>query len=336
MTSSQKTCSFKDEADLTMYRKGWFFMLKYIFLRLLQTIPVLLGVTFLTFLLLSYAPSDPVTMKYLSMGVSGDAAVMEAEREELGLNDPVLVRYGRWLRNAVHGDFGESVKFNHSVKEEMLKRLPKTIRLSVCAILITVLFSIPLGILSAVYKNKAADYIIRFISFIGVSMPSFWLGMLLIYVFSIKLGMLPSISGNDVIGLILPSITLAFWMTATYIRRLRANILEEINKDYVMGLLSKVLPGWKVNLRHVLPNALLSIITMFGMSVGSILGGATIVESVFSYQGVGKMAADAVTGRDYNLMQAYVVWMAVIFVGVNLLVDILYRFLDPRIRLGGE
>ena len=125
---------------------------------------------------------------------------MEAEREELGLNDPVLVRYARWLKNALAGDFGESVQFNHSVKEEMLKRLPRTIRLAGCSLLLTILFSIPLGILSAVYKNKPADYIIRFLSFIGVSMPSFWLGMLLIYAFSIKLGMLPSISGNDAIG----------------------------------------------------------------------------------------------------------------------------------------
>ncbi len=309
-------------------------MLRYIIIRLLHTIPVLFGVTFLTFLLLSFAPSDPVTMKYIRMGVSGDAQVMEAEREELGLNDPVLVRYGRWLRNAVHGDFGESVSYNHSVREEMLKRLPRTVRLAFWSLILTVVFSIPLGILSAVYKNRIADYIIRFLSFIGVSMPSFWLGMLLIYFFSIRLNLLPSISGNDVIGLILPAITLAVWMTATYIRRIRANVLEEINKEYVIGLLSKGIPQWKVNLRHVLPNALLSIITMFGMSIGSVLGGATIVETVFSYQGVGKMAADAVTARDYNLMQAYVVWMALIFVFVNLAVDILYRFLDPRIRIG--
>ncbi len=309
-------------------------MIRYILIRLLHTIPVMFGVTFLTFLLLSFAPSDPVTMKYINMGVSGDAQVMEAEREALGLNDPILVRYGRWLKNALQGDFGESVSHNHSVREEMLKRLPRTILLAVWSLILTVVFAIPLGILSAVYKNRAADYIIRFLSFIGVSMPSFWLGMLLIYFFSIRLGLLPSISGNNAIGLIMPAVTLSVWMTATYIRRLRANILEEINKEYVIGLLSKGIPQWKVNLKHVLPNALLSVITMFGMSVGSILGGATIVETVFSYQGVGKMAADAVTARDYNLMQAYVVWMALIFVLVNLIVDILYRFLDPRIRLG--
>ena len=309
-------------------------MIRYIITRLLHTIPVLFGVTFLTFLLLSFAPSDPVTMKYINMGVSGDAQVMEAEREALGLNDPILVRYGRWLRNALNGDFGESVSHNHSVREEMLKRLPRTILLAAWSLIITVVFSIPLGILSAVYKNRAADYFIRFLSFIGVSMPSFWLGMLLIYFFSIRLGLLPSISGNNAIGLIMPAITLAVWMTATYIRRLRANILEEINKDYVVGLLSKGIPQWKVNLKHVLPNALLSVVTMFGMSIGSVLGGATIVETVFSYQGVGKMAADAVSSRDYNLLQAYVVWMALIFVSVNLVTDILYRFLDPRIRLG--
>ena len=309
-------------------------MLRYILKRLLHTIPVLLGVTFLTFLLLSFAPSDPVTMKYINMGVSGNAEVMAAEREELGLDDPLLIRYFRWLGNALKGNFGESVSTNHTVQEEMLQRLPKTIILAVWAIIITVAVSIPLGILAAVYKNRPADYIIRFISFIGVSMPSFWLGMLLIYVFSIQLGWLPTISGNNAVGLIMPAITLAVWMTATYIRRLRANILEEINKDYVTGLYAKGIPKWKINLKHVLPNALLSIITMFGMSIGSILGGATIVETVFSYQGVGKMAADAVTARDYNLMQAYVVWMAVIFVLINLAVDILYRVLDPRIRLG--
>ncbi|MBP3806439.1 MAG: ABC transporter permease [Oribacterium sp.] len=311
-------------------------MKKYIFKRLLTLFPVLLGVTFLTFFLLSFAPSDPVTMKYLSMGTSGDAEVMEAQREELGLNDPLLVRYGHWLIDASHGDFGESVSFGHSVKQEMMRRLPKTITLTLLSVLLTIIVTIPLGMLSAVYKNRIADYIIRFLSFVGVSMPSFWLGLLLIYVFSIKLELLPSMSGNSAVGLILPTITLAAWMIATYIRRLRANILEEINKDYVTGLLSRGIPFWKVNLKHVLPNALLTIITMFGMSIGSVLGGATVVETVFGYQGVGKMAADAVTGRDYNLMQAYVVWMAVIYVLVNLAVDILYRYLDPRIRLGEE
>ncbi len=311
-------------------------MLSYVFKRILHLIPVMLGVTFLTFLLLSVAPSDPVTQKYLSMGVSGDAAVMEAEREELGLNDPLLVRYGRWMADALRGDFGKSVKYGGTVKDEMSKRLPKTIILAVCSLILTVLFAVPLGILSAVYKNRAADYIIRFLSFIGVSIPSFWLGLLLIYWFSLKLNLLPVIGTKGIKSLIMPSVTLAVWMTATYIRRLRANILEEINKEYVTGLLSKGIRRGKVLIRHVLPNALLSIITMFGMSIGSVLGGATVVESIFEYQGVGKMAADAVTGRDYNLIQAYVVWMAFIYVIVNLTVDILYRYLDPRIRLGGE
>ena len=311
-------------------------MLLYICKRMLHLIPVMLGVTFLTFLLLSVAPSDPVTMKYISMGVSGDEEVMEAEREELGLNDPILVRYVNWMKKALQGDFGKSVKFGNTVKEEMSKRLPKTIILAATSLLLTVLFSIPLGILSAVYKNRAADYIIRFISFIGVSIPSFWLGLLLIYWFSIKMNLLPVMGSKGLVSLIMPSVTLAVWMTATYIRRLRANILEEINKDYVTGLLSKGISKKKVLFVHVLPNALLSIITMFGMSIGSILGGATVVETIFEYQGVGKMAADAVTGRDYNLIQAYVVWMAFIYVFVNLAADILNRFLDPRIRFGEE
>ncbi len=311
-------------------------MLAYILKRLFHLIPVLLGVTFLTFLLLSVAPSDPVTMKYLSMGVSGNQEVMEKEREELGLNDSILVRYGRWMADAVRGDFGESVKYGHSVKEEMKKRLPKTIILAACSLVLTVIFALPLGILSAIYKNRAADYIIRFLSFVGVSIPSFWLGLLMIYWFSIKLNILPVMGSRGVITLIMPSITLAVWMIATYIRRIRANILEEINKDYVAGLLSKGISRSRVLMVHIVPNALLSIITMFGMSIGSVLGGATVVETIFEYQGVGKMAAEAVTGRDYNLIQAYVVWMAIIYVFVNLVVDILYRYLDPRIRLGEE
>lgn len=311
-------------------------MVKYIIKRVLYLIPVMLGVSFLTFLLLYMAPSDPVTMQYISMGTTGKAEVIEAQKEKLGLNDSFLVQYGRWLGKAVRGDFGESVKYGGTVKEEMAKRLPRTILLAACALLLTILFAIPLGILSAVYKNKAADLIIRFLSFVGVSMPTFWVGMLLMYWLSIRLRILPIMGNGGLKNLIMPSVTLAIWLVATYIRRLRANILEEINKDYVTGLLSRGVSRTSVILRHVLPNSLLTIITMFGMSIGSMLGGTTVVETIFEYQGVGKMAADAVTNRDYSLMQGYVLWMALIYVTVNLAVDILYRFLDPRIRLGGE
>lgn len=312
-------------------------MLKYIIKRILYLIPIGFGITFLTFLLLYLAPSDPITMQYVSMGTVGNKEYIEQKKEEMGLNDPFIIQYGRWMKNMLKGDLGVSVKYRTTVKEEMAKRLPKTITLAATSILLTILIAVPLGILSAIYKNRLADYIIRAISFTGISIPTFWLGLLLIYFFSIKLKILPIIAKDGGIkSLIMPSITLSLWLVATYITRLRASILEEINKDYVTGLLSRGMNYSKIVMLHILPNSLLSIITMFGASIGAILGGATIVETIFEYQGIGKMAAEAVSNRDYFLMQAYVIWMAVIYMLINLIIDILYRFFDPRIRLEGD
>lgn len=312
-------------------------LFSYILKRIFYLIPITFGITFLTFLLLYLSPSDPVTMQYISMGTVGNQKIIEEKKEALGLNDPFIIQYGRWLKNISKGDFGVSIKYRTTVREEMAKRLPKTITLAGVSLMLTVLFALPLGILSAIYKNKIADYIIRAMSFTGISIPTFWLGLLLIYFFSIKLKILPIIAKNGGIkSLIMPSITLSLWLVATYITRLRASILEEINKEYVIGLLSRGISYPKIILLHIVPNSLLSIITMFGASVGAILGGATIVETIFEYQGIGKMAAEAITNRDYFLMQAYVIWMAIIYMLINLIIDILYRYFDPRIRLEGE
>lgn len=308
-------------------------MIIYIFKRILYLIPIIFGITFLTFLLLYTAPSDPITMQYVSMGTTGDSKYIEEQKEKMGFNKPFIIQYLNWTKKALQGDFGFSIKNRTTVKEEIFKRLPKTLSLSGVSLLITIFTAIPLGILSAIYKNRFVDYIIRTISFTGISIPTFWLGLILMYIFSIKLKLLPIMGNNGIKSIIMPSITLSLWFTATYISRLRASILEEINKEYVTGLLSKGIPFYRVILFNVLPNSLLSIITMFGASVGSILGGTTIVETIFEYQGMGKMATEAIKNRDYFLMQGYVIWMALAYTIINLIADILYKYFDPRIRM---
>ena len=270
------------------------------------------------------------------MGTVGDKEYIEKKKQEMGYNDNFFKQYMRWSKNVIKGDFGVSTRYGVPVKDEIKKRVPKTLALTGTSVLITILVSLPFGIMSAHYKNKWIDQIVRFFSFLGISIPSFWLGLMLMYVFSVKFKLLPIIGGDGIKSLILPSMTLSAWLISVYVRRIRTCILEEINKDYVVGLKSKGISYYKIMIFHILPNSLLTIITMFGMSIGAILGGTTIIETVFEYRGLGKMAADAITNRDYFLMQGYVIWTGIIFVTINLLVDILSKFIDPRIRLEDE
>ena len=309
-------------------------MKKYILGRVLFVIPIMLVLSLFTFALTYLSPSDPVTLYYESMGAKPDKEMVEARKEALGLNDPFLVQYGRWLINVLHGDLGTSYKYQTAVFSELTKRLPNTIILTLATLVLTVLIAVPLGLLCAVYQNRLIDYVFRLISFLGVSMPSFWVGTLLMYFFGVKLHLLPILGSGDFKHLILPSTTLAFWMASLYIRRLRGSALEEMNKDYMIGALAKGLSKPRVICTQILPNSLLSVITMFGMSIGSLLGGATVVETIFEWQGIGKMAVDAISVKDFPIIQGYVLWMAVIYVTVNLVVDLSYQFLDPRIRLG--
>ena len=311
-------------------------MIFYVLKRTLYLIPILIGVTFFTFLMMYLAPSNPISMKYISMGTVGDKEYIEKKKQEMGYNDNFFKQYMRWSKNVIKGDFGVSTRYGVPVKDEIKKRVPKTLALTGTSVLITILVSLPFGIMSAHYKNKWIDQIVRFFSFLGISIPSFWLGLMLMYVFSVKFKLLPIIGGDGIKSLILPSMTLSAWLISVYVRRIRTCILEEINKDYVVGLKSKGISYYKIMIFHILPNSLLTIITMFGMSIGAILGGTTIIETVFEYRGLGKMAADAITNRDYFLMQGYVIWTGIIFVTINLLVDILSKFIDPRIRLEDE
>ena len=309
---------------------------KYVIGRVLFIIPIMLILSFFVFALTYLSPSDPVMLKYAHMGETPDATVVAAEREALGLNDPFLVQYGRWLWKAVHGDLGESYKTGKPVWDTMLERIPNTLKLTGATILLTVVLCVPFGVISAVNQNRFIDYLIRFVSFFGVSMPSFWVGFLLMLLFGVKLKILPVMGSGDFKHIILPSVTLAFWMISLYVRRVRGSMLEEMNKDYLNGGLARGLPKRQIIFRQILPNSLLSVITMFGMSIGGLMGGATIIETIFEWKGVGKMAVDAISVKDFPVIQGYILWMAVIYVMINLIVDLLYRFLDPRIRLEGR
>ena len=308
-------------------------MVRYILKRLLQLVVVLLGVTFLTFMITQATPSDAAEMKYVSMGMMPSTELLEKTREEMGLNDPVLIQYGRWLGNVLHGDLGESSKFGESVWTQMTRKLPMTLKLAGVSLIVVILISFPLGILSAVKKNKAADYIIRFFSFFGVSMPNFWLALLLMYIFAVRLGWFKVVSADSVQGMILPVATLTIPMISSYARQIRAALLEELNANYVIGARARGIPERRIIWGHVLPNAILPIITLLGLSVGHLLGGAAIIETIFSWQGIGNMVVEAIRVRDYPLIQGYVIWMSIIYVTVNLIVDIAYRLLDPQIRL---
>ncbi|RGC50434.1 ABC transporter permease [Coprococcus catus] len=308
-------------------------MVRYILKRLLQLVVVLLGVTFLTFMITQATPSDAAEMKYVSMGMMPSTELLEKTREEMGLNDPVLIQYGRWLGNVLHGDLGESSKFGESVWTQMTRKLPMTLKLAGVSLIVVIVFSFPLGILSAVKKNKVADYMIRFLSFFGVSMPNFWLALLLMYIFAVRLGWFKVVSTNSVQGMILPVATLTIPMISSYARQIRAALLEELNANYVIGARARGIPERRIIWGHVLPNAILPIVTLLGLSVGHLLGGAAIIETIFSWQGIGNMVVEAIRVRDYPLIQGYVIWMAIIYVTVNLIVDIAYRLLDPQIRL---
>lgn len=308
-------------------------MRKYILQRLLQLIPVLLGITFLTFTLTYLSPGDPAELMLTSTGVTPTPQLVEQVREGMGLNKPFLTRYGEWLAGVIHGDFGVSYKYGRPVAGVILERLPATLKLAGTSLVLMMTVALPLGIISALNRNKAVDYLIRIISFVGISMPSFWLGLLLMYLFSVRLKILPIMGSSDRTSILLPTVTLGMAMASKYTRQLRVAILEEIGQDYVIGANARGLRERSILFKHILQKSLIPIVTLLGLSVGSLLGGAAIVETIFVWPGVGQMAVEAIFSRDYPLIQGYVVWMAVIYVLVNMVVDISYHRLDPRIHL---
>ena len=311
-------------------------MKKYAVRRLLQLIPILLAITFLSFGMMRIAGSDVVEQKMENTGETVSQEIVDAAREELGLDKPFFVQYFSWLGSLLRGDMGTSYVSNKPVFSTFVSKLPATLLLTFVSILLTVVISIPLGIWAVVRQNKATDYVIRSASFIGNSLPNFFVSLLLMYLFAIRLGWFPVISkGVSLQSVALPALTLAIAMSAKYLRQVRATVLDELSKDYVLGARARGVPFTTIMMKSVLKASLVTIITLLTISIGSLLGGTAIVESIFMWDGVGKMAVDAINMRDYPIIQAYVMWMAIIYVVVNLITDLSYRFLDPRIRLGG-
>ena len=309
-------------------------MKKYIIHRFLQLIPVLIGITFLSFAMMRVAGSDAITELYGDKGAVAQE-VIDAKRAELGLDKPFLTQYLSWVGGMMRGDMGVSFVSGKDVFQTFLSKLPATLLLTALSMVMTVVISIPLGVLAAVRHDKFTDYVLRFFSFVGNSLPNFFVALLLMQIFSIKLKMLPVISkGLSVQSAMLPTLTLAIAMSAKYMRQVRATVLEELNKDYVIGAKARGVRSSVVLWKSVLKSSMLTIITLLALSIGSLLGGTAIIESIFMWDGVGKLAVDAITMRDYPMIQAYVVWMAIIYVLVNLVTDLLYHALDPRIRLG--
>ena len=302
-------------------------MRRYIFSRIIQLVPILLGITFLTFGMMQFAADDAVDKIYEQAG-SVSEEIKSARRAELGLDKPFLIQYGNWLGGILTGDMGRSFISGKLVFETFAEKLPATIELMLVSILLTIFIATPLGILSAVNQNKLPDYLIRAASFVGNSMPNFFVALLLIYFLALKLNLLPIIGAS----VIMPALTLTISMGAKYTRQIRAVVLEELAKPYVLGSRARGVAEFTILTRSVLRAALIMIITLLALSIGSLLGGTAIVETIFMWDGVGKMAVDAILMRDYPLIQAYVVWMAIIYVLVNLSADLLYKFLDPRIR----
>lgn len=300
-------------------------MKKYILQRLIQLIPILFGITFVTFGLMQFAADDAVDKIFSQSSVSEE--IKSAKRAELGLDQPFLIQYKNWLFGVITGDMGKSFISGKLVFETFSEKLPATIELMTASILLTIFIATPLGIFAAVRQNKFSDYVIRFLSFAGNSMPNFFAGLLLIYFLALKLNLF-SVVGSSVV---MPALTLTISMAAKYTRQIRAVVLEELGKDYVIGARARGLSEIKILINHVLRSVLIVIITLLALSIGNLLGGTAIVETIFMWDGVGKMAVDAILMRDYPIIQAYVVWMSIIYVFVNLFADLLAKFLDPRL-----
>lgn len=304
-------------------------MHKYVLKRILLLIPVLLGVSLLVFAIMSLTPGDPAQ---LILGENAPKAAVLKLREEMGLNDPFFMQYLRFVKNAIMGDFGRSYTTGREVFGEIFARFPNTLILAVIGIIISICIGIPIGIISATRQYSFLDSFSMVIALLGVSMPVFWLGLMLILTFSVKLGWLPSGGFDGLKSIILPAVTLGVGSAAIITRMTRSSMLEVIRQDYIRTARAKGVAEKVVINKHALKNALIPIITVVGLQFGHLLGGAVLTESVYSWPGVGRLMVDAIRQKDTPTVLAAVVFLAAAFSVVNLLVDILYAYVDPRIK----
>lgn len=300
--------------------------------RVLQFIPVLLGITFLAFLLIYLSPSDPVSVRMSAGGISVSPEIMESMRRSMGLDRPLLIQYGDWLWNILHGNMGKSYITDADVLDQILKALPYTLKMAGASLLLTLCISIPVGILTAAMQNSKFDYVVRVMAFVGNALPNFIIALCLMFIFSYRLGWIPVLATTKPIGLVLPALTLALVMSSRYIRQIRAAMLDELSKGYVVGLRSRGLSETTILYKNALKNIMVTVITLTGISLGSLLGGTVIVETVFTWSGLGSLIMEGISQRDYPVVQAVIVWMASAFMVVNLLTDISYTVFNPKIK----
>jgi peptide/nickel transport system permease protein len=300
--------------------------------RLAIVIPTVLGAVTLVFFFLHMIPGDPVEVM---LGEMAHQADKDQLREELGLNLPLHIQYGRFIAGVFQGDLGDSYFYHRPVTQVIAERAPATVELALAAFLVAGLIAIPLGIVAALREGTTVDNASVIFSLLGVSMPNFWLGPLLIILFSIQLGWFP-VSGRGGVGsLVLPAITLGTALAAILSRMTRASLLERLGEEYLTVARAKGLPEWKVILKHALRNALIPVITVMGLQFGALLSGAIITENVFSWPGIGTLLINAIEARDYPLVQGCILFISLSYVLVNLMTDLLYGWVDPRIRLRG-
>ena len=311
---------------------------KQLLYRLGQIVLALLGISFITFALVMLSPGDPVRQM-----IAGNEDIIVSQQEidalraELGLDKPFVFQYLDWLGRALRGNLGFSYMVKKPVVEELMHSLPATVILSLASTLFMLAVAVPLGIYSAVKRNSIADYIVRAMTFVSISIPNFWMGLMLLWIFGLKLRWLPIVGGSvNLRNLVLPALTLGIVMAAKYARQVRAAVLEELNQDYVTGARARGMSESHILWKEVLPNAMLPLITLLGLSFGNLLGGAAVVEIVFSWPGLGYLAVQSIIYRDFQLVQGIVLWIALMYMIINLVIDISYNRLDPRLRKAGR
>lgn len=304
---------------------------KYIGKRLAHLVWIMLAVSFLTFLLMYLAPGDAAMKKLYAQGVAVSDEVLEKTREDMGLNRPFLVQYGDWALHALRLDLGASFKDGFPVADKLAKALRYTSVLTISSLALSLLVSLPLAILTALHKDSVPDYLIRFLSFIGNSLPNFLISVLLMYYLCVRARLLPVVADGSMRGLVLPCLALSIPICARFIRQFRAELLEQLGKPHVAAAVTRGVRRHYI-LRGVLRGASISILTIVGLSVGTLLGGSVVIETIFRWPGLGKLAMDAITNRDYPVIQGFVLFTSTIYVMINLLTDISYRWIDPRLR----
>lgn len=296
----------------------------------------LVGITVLSFALSYLSPSDPAEILLTEDGIAPSEELLEKTREELGLNRPVYVQYITWITDLFRGDMGTSIKSRRPVSGELFKALPYTLALALSSMLVTILVAVPLGIACARYQNSWFDKGVQLFTYVFLSFPVFFTSLFLLYLLSLKLKLLPVIGGGGVKGLIMPTLVLSFNMIVVYVRQIRTVVLREMKNDYVTGLCARGVAQSNIFWSHILKNSLTPIVTLTGISLGVLLGGTIIVESIFNWPGIGKLAVEAIEHRDYPIIQGYVVWMALIYFIVNSVLELLYVRLNPKMAKAGR